>query len=137
MHSIDQFLSHQITEKKQLIDQLNAAVLPLLPASCQSHVTASNFSSNELTLIADSPVWAARLRTQQRQIINAIKQQLKLPINSITIRFQQPEAAKAKVVKPAPELSQQSSKLIENTAESIADKELREALLRLAQNANK
>ena len=137
MHSIDQFLSHQIAEKKQLIDQLNAAVLPLLPVSCQSHVTASNFSCNELTLIADSPVWAARLRTQQRQIITAIKQQLKLPVSTINIRFQQPETVKAKVVKPAPVLSQQSSRLIENTAESIADKELKEALLRLAQNTNK
>ncbi len=136
MHSIDRFLSQQIAEKKQLIDKLNAAVLPLLPASCQNHVTASNFSCNELTLIADSPVWGARLRTQQRQIIRAINQQLKLPVSSINIRFKQPEIVNAKAVKPAPILSQQSSRLIEKTADSIADEELKAALLRLAQNAN-
>ena len=135
MHSIDQYLSQQIADKKLLIDQLNAAILPLLPVSCQNHVTASNFSCNELTLIADSPVWAARLRTQQKQIISAINQQLKLPVSSINIRFKQPEAIKAKAVKPAPILSQQSSDLIEKTANSITDEELKAALLRLAQNA--
>jgi len=127
-------LSAQIAEKKQLIDRLNSAILPLLPANCRNHVTASNFSNNTLTLIADSPVWAARLRMQQKQIISTIKQQLNLPINSINFRFQQPETVKVREKKAAPSLSQQSSKIIEQTADSVDNEALKAALLRLAQH---
>lgn len=134
MHSIDHFLNTQISTKKKLIDQLNAAVLPLLPANCRQHITASNFSNNELTLIADSPVWAARLRTQHKQIISTISEQLKLPIKSIKVRFQQPQVQQKKPAKAAPVLSQQSSEIIKNTADSISDEALKESLLRLAKN---
>lgn len=136
MRSIDQFLNRKIAEKKLLIEQLNAAVLPLLPASCRDHITTSNYCQQELTLIADSPVWAARLRTQHREICKSISNKLKLPVQSIKIRFNQPVRSRKPDTSPAPRLSRQSSELIRKTADSISDTALKEAMHRLAKNAD-
>lgn len=136
MHSINRFLDSRISEKSQLIEKLNAVILPLLPASCRAHITAANYDNKELTLIADSPVWAARLRTQHKAISNSLKATLSMPVTSIKIRFQQPVKHKAKPAKELPSLSPESSKLIRQTANSITDEALKASLLRLAKNTN-
>ena len=72
MRSINQFLDSQITEKKLLLEELNAVILPLVPKVLRPHIKTASYNKDkqELILIADSPVWAARLRTQHKTISN-------------------------------------------------------------------
>jgi hypothetical protein len=138
MRPIDKFLDSQITEKKLLLEKLNAIILPLLPEVSRSHIktTSYNKSNQELVLIVDSPVWAARLRTQHKAISSRLQKELNFPVNSFKIKFQQPVQHKAKPKKPLPELSSDSAKLIRQTANSIEDEELKKSLLRLSKHTH-
>lgn len=132
MHSINHFLSSRITEKKQLLDKLNQTILPLLPESCHSHITTSNYNNQVLTLIVDSPVWAARLRTQYKTITKTLMNQLNLEVKSVKIKFQQPVKTKPKPSRHIPTMSSKSAKLIRQTANNIDDEELKTTLLSLS-----
>ena len=138
MRTIDQFLGSKITEKKLLLEKLNSIILPLLPEVLRSHikVTSYNKDNQELILIADSPVWAARLRTQHKPIISNLKKELNFPVNSFKIKFQQPIRTKAKPKKDLPNLSNESATLLRQTANSVEDEELRKSLLRLSKNSD-
>jgi len=136
MHSINHFLSSRITEKKQLLEKLNQTILPLLPESCHPHITASNYDNQILTIIVDSPVWAARLRTQHKTITKTLMSQLNLKVESVKIRFLQPVKIKSKIKKSLPAISSESAKLIRQTANNIDDDELRETLLKLSNKAD-
>lgn len=136
MHSIDHYLDVRITEKKRLLEKLNATILPLLPEASRSHIQAANYDNQELILIVDSPIWAARLRTQHKTIINRLKKELNFPVNSFKIKFQQPVIRKPQPAKHHPNLSNSSATLIRQTANSVEDEELKKALLRLSKNAD-
>lgn len=138
MRSIDQFLDSQITEKKLLLEKLNAIILPLLPEVSRSHIktTSYNQANQELVLIVDSPVWAARLRTQHKIISSRLKKELNFPVNSFKIKFQQPEKRKTKAKISKPSLSMDSASIIRQTANSIEDEELKASLLRLSKNSD-
>ena len=134
MHSINHYLNSKITEKRLLLDKLNAIILPLLPEVSRLHIKVTNYENQELVLIADSPVWAARLRTQHKAIICHLKTELNFPVNSIKIKFQQPIKAKNKPLIKPPNLTTESAKLIRQTANSIDDSELKKSLIRLSKN---
>ena len=138
MRSIDQFLDSQITEKKLLLEKLNAIILPLLPEVSRSHIKTTSYNqlNQELVLIVDSPVWAARLRTQHKIISSRLKKELNFPVNSFKIKFQQPVQHKAKAKINKPSLSTGSASLIRQTANSIEDEELKASLLRLSKNSD-
>ena len=138
MRSINQFLDSHITEKKLLLEKLNAVILPLLPEVLRPHIKTASYNKDkqELILIADSPVWAARLRTQHKTISNSLKNELNFPVNSFKIKFQQPVKPKAKPQKHQPKLSTESASLIRQTANSVEDEELKESLLRLSKHTD-
>ncbi|MDH5516694.1 MAG: DUF721 domain-containing protein [Gammaproteobacteria bacterium] len=135
MHSINRFISARITEKSLLLDQLNAHILPLLPAASHAHIKAANYANQVLVLLVDSPVWAARLRTQHKTIISSLQKQLNIPINTLQIKFEQPIQPESKPVKHSPVLSADSARLIRQTAEALTDEELKNALLRLSEKS--
>jgi len=136
MHSINYFLDSKLTDKSLLQEKLNAIVLPLLPAASHSHICAANYDNQELILVVDSPVWAARLRTQHKTITDQLKNKLNFPVKTFRIKFQQPVRIKSKQAKTKPSLSNNSAKLIRQTANSIEDEELKQSLLRLSQHSD-
>lgn len=136
MHSIYHFLNSRLTDKNELIRQLNTAILPALPPNCKSHIQAANFKDGELTLIADSPVWAARLKTQHKKIITQLQNDLGLPVKTLSIKFQQPVISRPTIAKTKPHLSKHSSELIKNIASSVEDEELKQSLLRLSDKSD-
>lgn len=138
MLSIDQYLDSQITEKRQLLEKLNAVILPLLPEVSRPHIKIGSYNKDnqELILIAKSPVWAARLRTQYKTIICSLKKELSFPVNSIKIKFQQPIKSKSKPKKQAPVISANAASLIRQTANSLEDEGLKNSLLQLSKNTD-
>lgn len=138
MRSIDQFIDSRVTEKKQLLEKLNTTILPLLPEASRSHIKATSYNelNQELILIVDSPVWAARLRTQQKTICSGLNKDLNFLVSSFKIKFQQPVIPRPESKKYLPKLSNESGSLIRQTANSIEDEELKKSLLRLSKNAD-
>ena len=136
MDSIHRYINTRISEKSQLLARLDAVILPVLPENCQSHVHTANFEQGVLTLIADSPVWAARLKTQQRNILQHLTDKLGLKVESIRIRFSQPAVVKQQEPPKRRTLSTQASDTIKNCADSVDDEALKESLLELSKRSD-
>lgn len=138
MRSIYQYLGSQITEKKQLLEKLNATILPLLPNVSRSHIKSCSYNeqTQELILIVDSPVWAARLRTQHKTIISTLKKELKFPVNSFKIKFQQPVKNKPKPKKAPLFISTQAADRLRQTANALEDEDLKESLIQLSKHTD-
>ena len=64
----------EIVQRAQNMDQLTAAMRSVLPEEAQSQLLAANLRENgELVLICSSSSWAARLRFESEQLIEAAR----------------------------------------------------------------
>ena len=64
----------EIVQRAQIMDQLTAAMRSVLPEEAQSQLLAANLRENgELVLICSSSSWAARLRFESEQLIEAAR----------------------------------------------------------------
>ena len=64
----------EIVQRAQNMDQLTAAMRSVLPEEAQSQLLAANLRENgELVLICSSSSWAARLRFEGEQLIEAAR----------------------------------------------------------------
>jgi len=64
----------EIVQHAQNMDQLTAAMRSVLPEEAQSQLLAANLRENgELVLICSSSSWAARLRFESEQLIEAAR----------------------------------------------------------------
>ncbi len=64
----------EIVQHAQNMDQLTAAIRSVLPEEAQSQLLAANLRENgELVLMCSSSSWAARLRFESEQLIEAAR----------------------------------------------------------------
>ncbi len=64
----------EIVQRAQNMDQLTAAIRSVLPEEAQAQLLAANLRENgELVLICSSSSWAARLRFESEQLIEAAR----------------------------------------------------------------
>ena len=129
-------LLKRVAQNKQLTSVLQANLPSPLAEFCQ----AGELSNNRLTIITASPVWAAKLRyllpslLRQLQNHKSFSQVTDINIkisNTMTHKDSQPKPRKMAT------MSQQSASVIQQTAETIEDKALRESLLRLSRHGKK
>jgi hypothetical protein len=128
-------LGKRVAGHKALCQQVRAC----LPHPLDQQVKATVFQSGTLTLFADSPVWASRLRYASPQLASALANHL-LNIHQIRVRIlahsQHTQIPKLKLRKSRL-MSNESSKTLRLTAETITDPSLKEALLRLSRHIQK
>jgi hypothetical protein len=109
---------------------LLAEVRRLLPDDLAGHCSAAQLDGHLLTLHADSPAWATRLRYLSAQLRSLMR--LNHPaLTEIRIRVivsRQPPAARKRRVQKSAEAAQ----IIHDSALSTSPGPLREALLRLS-----
>lgn len=129
-------LLQRVAQNKQLTSMLQANLPSPLASFCQ----AGELSNNRLTIITTSPVWAAKLRYLLPNLLKQLKtHQAFSQVAEITIKISnntnqnggQPRQRKRASMSP------QSANVIQQTAESINDKALRESLLRLSLHGKK
>jgi hypothetical protein len=123
-------LYQRMAELKIFQEKLKAK----LPPPLRDHFTLANINESTLTIHTDSPAWAARFRFLTSDILNHAQQlcgsnapttiriKVLLPVNQ------------SPIIKQAIKLSNKNSKLILETANSITDPVLKDALKRLSQN---
>jgi hypothetical protein len=111
---------------------IHEKIQSILPPPLGEHFTLANVNHNCLTLHTDSQAWAARLRFKTAEILNIVKPLCDTnPPRSIRIKVVLPATASTKP-RPRQKLSNKNAKLILDTASSIKDPLLRDALNRLS-----
>ena len=121
--------------RAKILARMNTALKPLLPNSARKHIVIMNIKMNSVILAADSAVQLTYLRFEHQNLLNNIKQ---IPgLEGVTqLHFKvQPTAfvSSKKLVRKAL-MSEQTSRMIRQSAEGFEDKSLRAALVRLSKN---
>ncbi|MEN8167827.1 MAG: DciA family protein, partial [Pseudomonadota bacterium] len=107
----------------------------LLPSPLDDHCSSAVLQNGRLVLLADSPVWASRLRYLSHNLQRQLSQK-GFSIRRIQSRVSIPEdlVKHQERIRPITPLSQANSDLLRSVAESMENQELRNALLRLSRH---
>lgn len=130
--------SRKLLEHSLRLERLGGQVGALLPDACRPHCRVANLRGGLLSIAADSPAWAARIRFLAPRLLQVLQQprslqrQTDLPIHRIEISVMPVETSIARPATRRPGLSHKTLALLEETAQSMDDPALRAALLRLA-----
>ena len=112
----------------------------IVGAPLAEHVVPARYHDGCLSLRADSPVWASRIRQQQADIIArlhtspVLRQLTMLKVRVEPLHQERPRAARKPVVHYP---SKGTVTLLEQVANDIADPDLRAALQRLARDTRR
>jgi hypothetical protein len=122
------------------LPQIVAAWSSTVDAPLAQHVTPARYHDGCLSLRADSPVWASKIRHQQADIVArlrnnpALRQLTLLKVQIEPLQISRPRAAPKPVVRYP---SKGTVTLLEQVASDITDPGLRAALQRLARDARR
>ncbi len=116
---------------------LGAAIMSRLPDDLRPHISFAALEDGELTLVANSPVWASKARFQVAEIQQAVTDPRR-PVHNVRIRTAAaaaryaPETApqSAREVQP---LSPQVRELLKATAAALPAGPIKSALCRLGE----
>jgi hypothetical protein len=119
--------------------RLQALWQRVLAPPLTGHTHPQHYQAGCLYIHADSPAWAARLRSQQSEIVKRLRAEPSLTsLDHLQIRVVPNDATKASHVTAAPvhrqtlAVSDQTAALLRGVAEEVKDPGLRESLMRLA-----
>ena len=116
------------------LDALRRRLLPLLPAEAAPHCLGADLEQGVLTLFLDSGVWTTALRYRHQAIVASTQDALKLPCHTLKLKVL-PDPKPGVPPRPAPrELSPDTRRLLDSTAEGVEDADLAAALRRLARS---
>ncbi len=158
MKLINEQINPRFLQQAKMLSKYTALLREILPPECLAHVEVANIRNQSLMLIADSPVWATRLRQLSPQILQALTKpdSSKLFSHSeaaarihhvqVSTRYkhsrhsaadQNTTGAGANQVpdRQAPEISKRTAELLSQSASSINYQPLKTALLKLASHA--
>jgi hypothetical protein len=111
---------------------LEAALAGHLDPSLRAHCRVARAEGDTLVLLADSPVWASRLRFAGPAILEALLPHLDSPPPTRVRVKVRPTASQEEPALPRPALSAVSARLIRQVADDLADPALGAALRRLS-----
>lgn len=112
------------------LDLLSRRLIPLLPAPLRDHVQYAALRNDRILLLVESPIWATRVRMDQRHILDAARG-LGLAATSVTTKvvpIQAPRTQPDAIRPPSPHTAQH----LRAAAENMADPELRAMFVALA-----
>lgn len=135
MESFSSLINRDLGKKTRELARLTQILRACLPQNCQQHVSVAGIRDQQLILITDSPVWVSRLRMYTQHMLDMLAQHSQTRISQIRIK-QSPPRMPMKKEKPKKfrRLSDNTSTMIAQTADTIADPELQQALYKLSRN---
>ena len=134
MKSISNLLKSKLVKKARELDKLGQLVHACVPENCRQHIKVAGIKENSLVLITDTPVWSSRIRLYTNDILTMLKQHQLANVEAIKIRLSPAGSIEPEKVAKKRFLDEDSSRLIQQTAESIDDPALKQALHKLASN---
>jgi len=128
-------LGDLISGARQL-GQIDAALAAVLDPSVHAHVRAARLESGKLTLLADSPAWATRLRYLTPMLREQLDGGVAGALSQVHIAAR-PASTEREPERPerqAASLSGETATLLEQIADGIADDALSNAVRRVARH---
>ncbi len=122
-----------LTAQVRQLAAIDRQVKACLPADLAKHCQVAGYGNGSLRLATDSPAWAARLRFQALQLVKQLTNQGMAGLHSVQVRII-PQAIKPKLPSRKPHLATENAQLLEQTAKTIDDPGLAQALRRLARH---
>lgn len=124
-----------VLQRAEALGALDRAVQASLPQALSKHVRLGNVRDGILIFFVDAPVWKAKLRLLQAELIDAAVS-AGFPAKGVSVKVS------PKPPEPTPErgpqpISARSRDALRQTAESVSDPHLRDVLLRLASMPDK
>jgi len=105
-----------------------------------AHVEPAHYEAGRLTVAADGPAWASRVRQQEAVLVRALRADPEFKaLREIRIQLQPTKPVVAPAVVPTrrpSRISPKAGRLIRGVAETVADPQLRAALERLGNGGN-
>lgn len=121
-----------LRKRVAFLQQMQAALDAGLPEMAHGHVQVADYSGHRLLLIADSGVWATRLRYQQDAIRRAMARRLRFEVKEVAVRVRPPaHPAPAEPMQPRV-LSPAARQLLAASAGHVDNPALARALARLS-----
>jgi len=120
-----------LLEHGEALNRLTEQVRSHLPLPLSLHCRAGGVRDGRLTLVADTPAWAAKLRFHGPALVQKLNRTGGASLSQVRVIISPPVAEAPRTVRPRPVLSEESARLLADTAAGIDDPELRSALLRL------
>lgn len=117
----------------RFLQQVKAALLPMLPPGGADHVGVADYQNGVLVLIVDSGTWATRLRYQQAHLRRALAQNLRMDLEDVVIKVRPPAQSAVQPRRRNRQISSGSRQQLAQAARYIEDTELADALRRLSQ----
>lgn len=122
----------------------------ILPVECHNHVEVANIRDQNLMLIADSPVWATRLRQLSPQILQFIRDNSTdseadrsqiIHHVQISTRYHPSNGSQQQTLnkksRPALHISDKTATMLSQSADSIDHPQLKSALQKIARHADR
>ena len=134
MKRLSSLINADLTKQAHQLVRIDQLLKSTLPVAAHQHIQAANISDRELVVTSDSPAWSTRLRLHLNDMLYMLAQHTDYGITSIRIRLlrnRNPDKLASKITTPI-YLSENSARVIKQTADSITDPELKNSLLQLA-----
>jgi hypothetical protein len=165
MKPLNEQINPKFVRQAKRLSKVTQILKNMLPVECHNHVQVGSINRQILTLICDSPVWTTRLRQLSPQILQYINENkadlseyLESPSSfhsnnsysqpdgkplihhiQINTRFSKREDISdkriPKIRQARPVLSQQSARLLAQSADDIKHERLKASLKKLARHA--
>ena len=125
-------LGQQLAAQHELLNLVRLQ----LPQPLDEHCVSAILHKHNLTLLADSPVWASRLRYLSRDLQQRLKQKRVKILNiKVKVCIMERPSRYPRKSREATRLSPANAELLRSVGEGMQDKGLKDALLRLSRHA--
>ena len=116
------------------LQHVNRVFLAYLPNHLHEHAMITNMSTKAWVVQTDSSAWATRLRYVLPNLQQQLSDHLKKQIPPLTVRIKPGNTVEVVVEPRRMELTKETAKLLEGTAQDLDDQRLGSALLRLSRH---
>ncbi|MDB2705336.1 DUF721 domain-containing protein [Pseudomonadota bacterium] len=124
----------KLSQRVQQLEQLNVILKQVMPPQFSDHCHLANVNEHTLVIHTDNASYASLLRFQAPTLCSALSKHLPQIVNKIDVRVR-PKNTSSSISKPASlVLSDDAAISLQQTAESIEEGPLKEALTRLSQH---
>lgn len=147
MKPINEQIKPEFVIQAKKLNHFKRLLHSILPVECHDHVQVANIRNQNLMLITDSPVWTTRLRQLSPQILQFIhkntpnsginKEQIIHHVQ-VSTRYNAPRTdhqQSAEQRKRHLKISENTAKILKQSADSIKHQQLKSALLRIAKHS--
>ena len=136
MKSLQQFIRRgdQVERLQQQSAALEAAtriVRDTLPAALRAHIVGCTLKPETLVVFVDQSEWATHFRFLEAEILTAFGHHPEFRVSRVQCRVMPPQPERDSSRKISP-MSDNTRELLKQTADSISDRQLADALRRLA-----